>query len=173
VAQTLGQVAVAGRADHLDRPGVGDVGQQGAHCDQHLHAQAGGDLDDLGGEGPPAQVGLVPPDHDQVVLGGGQAGGAQLDGRPLDPPVAVDQPHRGPGGLEVVELLGVDGGERLGRQGVPDRVQGGGGGLAGVVPAVEGGQQHRPPEPGPTDQRRVVHDFKMPWKARGAQTEPT
>src|SRR5512133_149696 len=165
--QALGQVTVAGRADHLDRPGVGDVGQQGAHRDQHLDPQAGGDLDDLGGEGPPAQVGLVPSDHDQVVVGRGQAGGAQLDGRPLDPPVAVDQPHRGPGGLEVVELLGVDGGEGLGRQGVPDRVQGGGGGLAGVVPAVEGGQQHWPTEPGPPDQRRVVHDLKDATEGKG------
>ena len=147
-----------------------DVGQQRADGDHHLDPKAGGNLDDLGREGPPAQVGLVPTDHDQVVVGGREVGGAQLDRRPLDPPVPVDQPHRRAGRLEVVELLGVDGGEGLGGQPVRDRVQGGGGRLTGVVPAIEGGQQHRPTEPGPPDQGRVVHGSTMPWKARAAQT---
>jgi hypothetical protein len=87
--------------------------------------------------------------------------------------VPLDHPHRRPDRLEVVEHLGVDGGEGLGGQPVRDRVQGGGGGLTSVVPAIEGGQQHGPTEPGPPDQGRVVHDPTMPRKARAAQTGAT
>ena len=59
----------------------------------------------------------------------------------------VDEPHRRPRGLEVDELLGVDRREaRRRRARAPRNVSADGGGLAGVVPALEGADQRRGPE---------------------------
>src|SRR5436190_21122056 len=51
-----------------------------------------------------------------------------------------------PGGGEVEELLAVDRGEGAGVQGRGQVLRGGRGGVAGVAPALERGDQHRPPE---------------------------
>ena len=62
---------------------------------------------DLVGEGPPAQLGLDA-EHKHDVAARGRRG-VRLVGGPRDAPgVPVGQVHLGPGGLEVVVLLGID-----------------------------------------------------------------
>ena len=56
--------------------------------------------------------------------------------------LALGEPDRRPRDLEVVELLGVDLGDRLGVERGRDRLERGGRGARGVVPARERGDQH-------------------------------
>jgi hypothetical protein len=71
-----------------------------------------------------------------------------LELRPVDVAgEAAAQADRRAGGLEVDELLGIDRREALCVQRGPEERQSGGGGLAGVVPALERADESRGPEP--------------------------
>ncbi len=99
----------------------------------------------LGAELPPAHVGLDAADQDDVAVQVGRRGHRDLGARPGDPAVAVlvgadDRPVD----LEVVEVLRVDGADD---PRPPHLASGGrprdGRGVRGVVPALEGGDDHR------------------------------
>ena len=64
-----------------------------------------------------------------------------LAGQSMPAAAVVVDADLGPGGGEVVEDLGVDVGEGLGAPLLGQVVDGGGGGVAGVVPALERGEQ--------------------------------
>ena len=77
----------------------------------------------------------------------GIAGLVDLELGPVDVArEAVAQAHRRARGLEVDELLGIDRREARGVERGAEEREGGGGGLAGVVPALERAHQSRGPE---------------------------
>ena len=105
-------------------------------------SRGGGELQDEGGEGSPAQVGLGAEAEDEVVgsvlpLAGGEVGGGPLD-------LAVDAVAEEDVGAvlgEDEELVGVDLGEALAAGLAAEVAHGPGGGLGAVVPAAEGEDQ--------------------------------
>ena len=96
-------------------------------------------------------------EHEHDVAAGRRRG-VRVVGRPRDAAgVAVDQADLGPGRLEVGELLGVDAGERL-RAPLLDQVADGERrGVAGVVPAGEGGDHRRAAEGRAAAPDHVLH----------------
>src|SRR3954447_15795943 len=134
---------VAGRG-HRDGPGVRDVGQQGPERDHGGHVELPRVADDLCGVGLPSHRRLDAADEDDVPLGPRRPRPVQPRGRPGDgpPAVLVERGHRTVD-LEVVVVLGV---ELRDRCRVPDPAEvahRAARGLAGVVPALEGRDQHR------------------------------
>ncbi len=86
-----------------------------------------------------------------------------LGGRPDDLAQAVVvESHVGPRGGEVVELLGVDVGDLLEVPPVDEVAGGGAGGVAGVVPALEGGDDDRRLQRGPGRPADVDHRSTVP-----------
>ena len=104
----------------------------------------------LAAEPAPAHVRLDAADEHEVEVGAGRAAVGQPGRRPGDPPGdAVDQRHRRPVDLEVVVVVGIDLGQRLG---VPDQLEmldRARRRVAGVVPALEGGDDDGVGELGP------------------------
>jgi hypothetical protein len=101
------------------------------------------------------------------------APGSVADDRPVDAPFGLaDQPDRGPGELEVVELLGVDEADRLGVERAGHEAQRGRRGLTGVVPPLERGDEHGPAQPRPALEGRVLHPPTMPSFARAVSGAP-
>ena len=147
---------VGGGADERDGLAVHDVGQQRAEGDHQPGPGLLGDARDLVGEGPPAQLGLDA-EHEHDVAAGRRRG-VRVVRRPRDAAgVAVDQVDLGPGRLEVVVLLGVDAGDRL-RAPLLDQVADGERrGVAGVVPAGEGGDHRRAAEGRAAAPDHVLH----------------
>ena len=133
------------------RPGVRHVGEQRAEQHDRLHPQAVADLQHLARRTPRQRMfGSMPRISTTSRLGARRPAHREPGGRPLDAPGhAVDQRDRRPVDLEVVEVLRVERGQRLG---VPDQLEvlhRGGRGVAGVVPPLEGARprtgaaQHR------------------------------
>ncbi len=138
--EPVDQLRLGGGAGDRDRPGVRGVGEQRAEGDHQLAAEVVAGREQLGAELPPLHVRLDAAHQDDVAVEVGRRGDRELGAGPGDPPVPgrVGADHR-PVDLEVVELVGVD---RADDPGVPDPhqvVDGGGGGVGGVVPALEGG----------------------------------
>ncbi|AIA02652.1 hypothetical protein DC74_2142 [Streptomyces noursei] len=146
--QPAGHVGVGGDAADRYRPGVRGVAQQGAQHHHHLDAQLVGEAEEFVAERAPAHARLDAADQDEVA-------GVALAVRVPDPDDR--EPRRGPGDLadavlqehrravhlEVVVVLRVERGEDLA---LPLPVQvgdRGGGGIAGVVPALERGHHDR------------------------------
>ena len=142
--EPVDQVGLGRRPGHRDRPGVRGVGEQGAEGDHELAAEVVARREQLGAELAPAHVRLDAADQDHVAVEVGRRGDRDLGARPGDPAVAqLVEPDDGPVHLEVVELLGVD---RPDDPRVPDPdqvVDDRRGGVGGVVPALEGGDDHR------------------------------
>ena len=112
--------------------------------DHHLDLEPLGDLEHAVGEGAPAQVRLDPGDQHQVALGGSATAARDRVRGPVDlARLALGHPDRRPGDLEVVELLRIDLGDRLGVERGGDRLERRGRGAGGVVPAGERGDQDR------------------------------
>ena len=88
---------------------------------------------------------------------GSDAADSSFDGHAISRAEVVVEADVGPGGREVEEVLGVDGGELLGLPAVAQVADGGRGGVAGVVPSLEGGQQHRAPQRRTGLPQHVVH----------------
>ena len=136
-----------------DRAGVGHVGEERAERDRHGGAGAFDDAGDLFAEQAPAQRGFGT-EHEQDV-GAGQRDRPDTDGRPDDrTSVVLVETDGGTHGGEVGERFGVDLGEGVGSPGLDHRAQRRRGCVAGVVPAGERGNHHRPVEVGlgqPTD----------------------
>ena len=131
------------RAEHRRRAGVGDVGEERAERDDQAGVHSSGDVEDLLAERPPAKLRLDPPQHDdrrrprrlgeeELVLGPQDATG----------PVVVELHHR-PHRSEVVELLGVDVDECDGPPRLAEATHRLRGGLAGIVPPLERGDDDR------------------------------
>ena len=117
-----------------------DVGQQRAERHQRGDLELGGQAEDLAHELLPLHVRLDALHEDDVAREQRHPGDVDPGRGPRQAPHArlVDDDVR-PVHLVVVVLLGVEVGQRLG---VPDLAQVGdraGGGVAGVVPALEGG----------------------------------
>ena len=149
-------------AETDDRARVRDVGQQRAEQHGHLHAERLGQVDDGLGERAPAERGLGAGEQDQVARGARDADGVDLELGPVDRARdAVLEAHHRARGLEVDELLGVDLREGLGAEAAGDEGQGGGRGLARVVPALERADQRRGPKPigtaFPTQRLHPIH----------------
>ena len=138
--EPVDQVGLGGGAGDGDRPGVRGVGEQRTQRDDELGPEVVAGGEQLGAELPPAHAGLDAADQDHVAVqvrrrgdrdlgrGPGRCGGAH-----------ARRCRRGAVDLEVVEVLGVD---RADHRGVPDAdqvVDHRGGGVGGVVPALEGG----------------------------------
>ena len=88
------------------------------------------------------------PDEHEVARRARHARGEDLDLRPGDLALAaVGEADLRAGGLEVVEVLGVDPREALGVERLPDEGQRGRRGVAGVVPAAERADDRRGAKP--------------------------
>jgi hypothetical protein len=120
---------------------VRHVGQQRAEREDQRRVEPLGDADHLLGEQAPAQGGLRAEQEDDVAAGG--AGAPRADGGPHDGATLIggEADVRAHGG-EVGELLRVDLGERLGLPGLDQVAHAVAGGVGGVVPAGEGGDDH-------------------------------
>ena len=95
--------------------------------------------------------------------------GVDLGGRPHDLAEAVVvEAHLGAGGGEVEELLRIDVGDQLGVPAVDEVARRGGGGVAGVVPALEGGDHDGLVERGTGRPADVVHRPTVPSGTRRA-----
>ena len=106
------QLGIGRGARDTDGPGMGHVGKEGAERHDHLDLELLGNADDLGAERAPSQLRLDAEEHHCVALGAGQGRGHHLVGRPGDlAGDAVHQAHLRAGGREVVEVLGIEGGE--------------------------------------------------------------
>ena len=164
-AGPLRQLAVGGRPGHPHRPGVGHVGEQGAEHHHQLRAHGSDDGDHRLAEGAPAQLRLDPPQA-AACRGRRRARGAASNstwGHSIwrSSPASFDD---GPGHGEVVELLRVDGGARLGVPLPGEVVEGQGGGVAGIVPPLEGDHEQRPAQGRPV---RPVDESHLPIKVPG------
>ena len=159
------QVGIGGRTGDPHRPRVGDVGQQRAERKHHLDAQLARDPHHLLAERPPSQLGLDAYEHDDIALGAGKGSGRQLVGRPDDlARDAVGQVDLGPRAREVVEDLRVDRGKRTSVPPVEQVPARGGGGVGGVVPALEGSDEDGPAEAGMIRPAHMVHRSRSyPW----------
>ena len=92
---------------------------------------------------------------------------------PVDAPRhAVDERHVRPRHLEVVELLRVDVGEALGGPGLREVAECERGALRPVVPAAEGGDQHRTLELGPLLDAEVSSDSRSLGKRGPVDPRP-
>ena len=78
------------------------------------------------------------------MLGRGHVRGVERVGRPVHHPrAALDETDRRPDGREVEEVLGIDLGNLVAAEVAEDQAERRGGGLAGVVPAVERAHEDR------------------------------
>ena len=146
-ADAVDERLVGGDAGDGDGARVRDVGEQRAERGHHLHAERLGEVDDRLAERAPADRGLGAGEQDQVARRARDAGLVDLELGPVD--VARQtfvQAHRRAGRLEVDELLGIDGREALGVERRAEKRQGGCGGLARIVPALECANQSRGPQ---------------------------
>jgi hypothetical protein len=142
---------------------VGHVGEEGAERDDHLDLELFGDADDLGTERAPLQLRLDAEEHHGVALGAGQGRRHHLVGRPGDlAGDAVHQAHLRAGRREVVEVLGVERGERAPAPALGEVAGGGRGCVGGVVPALERGHEHGPAQRGVVLPEHVVHGTTVP-----------
>ena len=98
-------------------------------------------VEQLGRVGAPAGRGLDPLDEDDVTLEGRARRDEYPRGRPDDPALTLGQHRARAVDLEVVVVLRVQLEGHLGVPGAGQVSDGLGRGLAGVVPALEGGQQ--------------------------------
>jgi hypothetical protein len=126
---------------------VRDVGEERAERHEQLDVEVSSEVDDQLAEGQPAQARLDPQEEHGVAIRPRNPGVVEGVLRPLDPPrqPLVERDVR-PVRLEVEKPLGIDVGEALrlpdprevaARERRP---------RAAVVPAAEGGDQHRPVE---------------------------
>src|SRR6185312_2755009 len=95
-------------------------------------------------ERPPAHRRLGALEQHEVARGARDAGGVDLDLRPLDRArSALDERDLRPGRLEVEEVLGVDTGEARGGERRAEELERCRSGVARVVPAREGTDESR------------------------------
>ncbi len=144
------------------------VGEQRADRHDQLSAELVAGSEHLGGELPPAHVGLDPADQDQVAVEVRRRGHRDPGARPGQPPVpVVVGPDDRPVDLEVVEVLGVD---RADHAGVPHPhqvIDRRGRRLGRVVPALERRDDDR------VDQVGGVVDLDHPVTLITRTTAPT
>ena len=146
--------------------GVRDVAEQRAERDDRVAARLARDVDDRRRSTPPAQVGLDAAHDDDVALRRRTSRSTSWRGhvhrRRATPSDELDVRAAR---LVVDVLVGVDRRERRGAVSrVPhEPVGGAGGGVAGVVPALEGGDEHGVAQLGPS----------FPVQAVGHRREPT
>jgi hypothetical protein len=133
---------------------VGGVGQQRPEGHHQLSAELVAGGKQLRAELAPPHVRLYAAEQDDVAVELGRRGDRDLGAGPGEPAVAaLVGAHDGAVDLEVVEVLGIDGGDGPGvpdgHQVVDDRR----GSVGGVVPALERGDHHR------VDQVRGILDL--------------
>ncbi len=148
-----------------DRGGTG----VGHFCEQRPQgdAQAGpvlvGHRGELLAVGAPAELRLGADDEEHVLVPAGDGAGVDLGGRPDDLPQAlVVEVDLGAGGGEVVELLGIDIRHQIEVPAVDEVAGRGGGCVACIVPALEGGQHDRLAQGGTGRPPDVVHRPTVP-----------
>src|SRR3954454_10126933 len=138
------RIRVVRCARHLRRPGVWRVGEQRTERHDNAHIEIPNDAEQLGAERAPPHVRLDAVHEHQVEVGTGRAAVGEARRRPGDAPRnAVDERHRRPVDLEVVIVVRVEFGERLG---VPDQFEmlhRSARGVPGVVPALERSDENR------------------------------
>ena len=109
---------------------MGDVGEQGPKGDDELGAERLSQVDDQLAERAPAERRLAAGQEDEVARGAGHPGLVELDRGPDNlSGLAVDHFHPRARGLEVIELLRIDGGEAAGAEGGADVLDRAGGGV--------------------------------------------
>jgi len=121
---------------------VRHLGEQGAQADHQFGVVLLGERQQLAHEAAPAHGRLDPVDQDHVAIHPGGRRDQDRGGRPRHSAYAgvLLDGHPRPVHLEVVIVLGVQGGDRLGVPGVHQVGDQCRGGLGGVVPTLEGGQ---------------------------------
>ena len=135
-------VVAVGRRGHRDGPGVRDVGHERAEGEHGGDAGLLGELHQLDGEGAPAERGLDALHQDDVAVDARGRGQQDPGGPPADPAAALVEHDPGAVDLEVVVVLGVERRDGLGIPDVDEVVDDSRRRLAGVVPALEGGNHH-------------------------------
>src|SRR5690606_3919805 len=96
------------------------------------------EVQQLGAVAAPPDRGLDAHDEQDVPPGRGVPRQQHAGGRPLQGPLAVDEPDPRSVDLEVVVVLGVHGRDQRGVPGAGQVLDRGGGALPGVVPSLEG-----------------------------------
>ncbi len=139
----LRQVRVRGGAADRHRTCVRGVTEQRAQDHHQLDAQLVGEAQQFVAERAPAHGRFDAPDEHQVTrLLAADPDHREARRRPCDLSHSGVHPHRGPVDLEVVVVLGVQGREDLALPLLVQVRDRGGGGVAGVVPALERGHHH-------------------------------
>ncbi len=157
--QSLDELGVVGGARHGGGARVRHVRQERAQGEHERALERLGGLQHGGAVGAPAQVGLVADEDDEVGAAGG-GGRPQLGVGPGEVALAVvaHGDHR-PGGGEVEEVLGVDGGHVLGVVAVGQPARRAGRRVARVVPALERGHEDRSAELWAMVPAKCAHGF--------------
>src|SRR5438067_12050049 len=121
-----------------------DIGQQGTQCHHELDPDRLGHVDYQLAETAPPERWLGATEQDQVAGCARDPRLVELDLWPDDlPGLTLDQLDARPRGLEVVELLGIDGREAPRAERRADGCDRRRGGVRGVVPALERADQGR------------------------------
>lgn len=131
------EVGVLGVDPDGQRARVRHVGQERAEAEHHARVDLVGQGNELDDEGAPPHRRLDPLDEQHVATGDGLRRVQHAGRRPRDPTDAVDRTDPGPVDPEVVVLLGVDRGDRLGIPQEREVLDDARGGLTRVVPPLE------------------------------------
>jgi hypothetical protein len=136
-------VLVLRRGGDENRPGVRHICEQGAQRHERGDTDLTGILEQLDGEGTPTRRRLDALDEDDVAVQQGGLGQQDASRGPADATLAVLDDDPGSVDLEVVVVLGIDGCNGLGVPHVDEVLDRRCGGLARVIPALEGGDHDR------------------------------
>ncbi len=140
-----GVVLVVGRAEHGDGAGVGDLGQQGAEGDDGAGAHGDGHAQDVVAERAPAQLRLDAGQGDDApAVRRWWRRGTSFDGQSMRRRPSMSMRTSGRVVVKSKKTSGSTSAKGRAPPLLGQVVDGGGGGVAGVVPAPERGEHDRP-----------------------------
>ena len=141
--EAMAHLLLVGGDGDRDRSAVRHVGHQGAEGEDQLDIGGLRELHQLDGERPPPERRLDPVDQHDIAADRRVGGDEDAGGAPTDPALSTVDDDPGPVDLEVVVVLGIERGDRLGTPELAQVLDDRRSGIPGVVPAFEGGDHDR------------------------------